>query len=924
MKQEKKRQIRHQVPEPLDLVERKRAHTGWWRDSPLLSILNKISDIVSLVDQEGVHLYVSPSIEKITGFNRKELTRPFFELIHPEDLPHVTEVWESGLRQPETPIQVEFRFRCRNGGYVWLEASGTNYFDDPSIGLGIITTRDISERKKAQQRLKESESRFSALFHNSQLGMMITDLKTGVILEVNHALSNTMELSRDEIVGKTTLEVNFWPSPEFRQKFLKLVQEQSSELFEHELHYTTKSGKKVVYRFTSEIIQIGSTKCLLSVAQNVTDRAIAETALKESERRLSTLMNNLQGMAYQCLNEPGWPTSFLSEGCVELLEYEPEELMRGKLQYNDLILPEFRKPVWEHVQTAVQANQKFQLVYQIKTRSGKVKWVWEQGQAIYNDQGEIIALEGFVTDITEQKQAEDALKLNEAKYRTLVTQSPDGIFVADIEGNLLSVNAAMSEHLQYSEKELLSMSVWDFVSPEYKNQHLERMSDMLKGEPLDEPVEYKVTCKDGSIGWAEVVSFPYFNDDTIVGFQGIARDVTGRKEADRRLKEALERAKESDRLKSTFLATMSHELRTPLNAVIGFSELIDETTPMWEILEYRETIKNSGKHLLNIVEGIFDIAMIEAGVVQLHKEQFDINQTMTQLLGMMLIEQKKLKRTNLDLRLDPDFKNEPLFIYADKQKITQILINLLKNALKYSFEGYIEFGYDLVENEAGYFIQFHVSDSGIGIPENKKEIIFEIFRQADDSHTRLHGGVGIGLSVAKKLTELHGGKIWVSSDEGKGSTFYFTIPFEQLENPDNSGKYNSRKVNQVLYTDKTILIAEDNQVNFTFMKACLRNTGARILWVKNGEEALRECVQNQSVDIALMDIKMPVMDGIEATRKIKEIRPEMPIVAQTAYVPLSQNEELQGAGFDDFISKPIDRTQLFEILNKFLVKNGGN
>ena len=261
-----------------------------------------------------------------------------------------------------------------------------------------------------------------------------------------------------------------------------------------------------------------------------------------------------------------------------------------------------------------------------------------------------------------------------------------------------------------------------------------------------------------------------------------------RKKAEQNLINAFEKATESDRLKTAFLNNISHELRTPLNAVIGFSDIIDKDTSIDEILDYSKIINNSGIHLLRIIEDIFDITMIESGEVEIQKEEFNLTVFMDDIHKKLKAEQELTEKQNIDIYFNPAEKAKDFLVYTDHSKLKRILINLLKNALKFTHEGNIEYGYVKETQQEDPVLKFYVKDTGIGISENKLDIIFKIFRQADDTDTRLYGGTGIGLSVSKKLTELLGGKIWVETEEGNlpagkagGSTFYFTIPYRKAE-----------------------------------------------------------------------------------------------------------------------------------------------
>ena len=389
-----------------------------------------------------------------------------------------------------------------------------------------------------------------------------------------------------------------------------------------------------------------------------------------------------------------------------------------------------------------------------------------------------------------------------------------------------------------------------------------------------------------------------------------------RKGAEDELKKALLSATESDRLKSAFLATMSHELRTPLNAIIGFSDIITDKLPVEEIVGFCKTINSSGHHLLSIVEDLFDITLIESGEIKIYKSEKNLHSVMKEVLEIIKIEQQKTNKTNIELNLKIPDENQNLTIYTDLSKLKQILINLLKNALKFTQRGQVTYGYCIKTKSGHRKLQFFVQDTGIGIPKEKQGIIFDLFRQADETHTRNFGGTGIGLSISKKLAKFLGGEMWLESETNKGTTFYFTIPLKEtkLIAPSIIEKTKTKTG----HPNKTILIAEDDESSFEYLNAVLVKANYHIIWAKNGEEAVNLCQKHKSIALVLMDINMPMMNGYEATKLIKKSRPDLPVIAQTAYAIAGDREKAFAEGCDDYISKPIKREELLKITGKYI------
>lgn len=366
-----------------------------------------------------------------------------------------------------------------------------------------------------------------------------------------------------------------------------------------------------------------------------------------------------------------------------------------------------------------------------------------------------------------------------------------------------------------------------------------------------------------------------------------------------------DRAEQADKMKSVFLANMSHEIRSPMNAILGFSELLDDPEIDEEIKkEYRKYINLSGKSLLNLINDIIYVAKIEAGMVEIEPSTFLLNTLLKEIKTIFNVEKKSKQKDNLSLELNLGIEHVDPKIISDPERLKQILINLLTNALKFTTNGFIRFGYEFPSES---ILRFFVQDTGIGIPENKLNTIFERFGQVENSLLSKHKGTGLGLTISKNLVELLGGEIWVDSVQGQGTTFYFTIPLKT----ENDHQYLPKKEQHVQFlssdfSDKTILIVEDEELNTIFLKQALRSLHANLKVALNGADALDLIRANTKIDLILMDIKMPVMDGVEATKRIKELNPNIPIIAQTAFAMANEEYKFRKQGFDDYITKPID------------------
>lgn len=380
------------------------------------------------------------------------------------------------------------------------------------------------------------------------------------------------------------------------------------------------------------------------------------------------------------------------------------------------------------------------------------------------------------------------------------------------------------------------------------------------------------------------------------------------------LKIAKEYAVKSDRLKSEFLCNMSHEIRTPMNGIIGFSHIINERNLSEEERKcYTNIIVNSSEQLLRIIDDILEISSLETKQVKVQKIKTNINTLLSELVALFNL---KAKEKSIGIQLVNELEECNCMVMIDHTKLLKILGNLFENALKFTDKGFIEVGCKVQNNT----LLFHVRDTGIGIEKNKIGTIFTRFSQADETIKYHYGGLGLGLAIASENVELLGGEIHVESTPGVGSTFYFTVPYEPLP----SIHLNSFKPIEQLYlqsSEKTILVAEDENSNFIFLQALIQklNPDFNIVRAHDGQEAVEKCLTDQHIDLVLMDIKMPVKDGYEATRIIKEFRPGLPIIAQTAYSTSEAKSKAIAAGCDDYLSKPIHVASLRAILTKFLI-----
>jgi PAS domain S-box-containing protein len=506
---------------------------------------------------------------------------------------------------------------------------------------------------------------------------------------------------------------------------------------------------------------------------------------------------------------------------------------------------------------------------------------------------------------------------SERKFRVLFETMAQGVIYQDKNKQIISVNPAAEKILCASFDQLRSRNFFDPVRwgaikedgsilPEEEHPVV-----MAFGTGL--PVRNKVIGmlhpeKDKYI-WLLVNAIPQFKEEDSIPYQVFTTftDITSIKQTEQELKKAKEKAEESDKLKSAFMANMSHEIRTPMNGILGFADLLRSPNLSGESQKmYIDAINSSGRRMLDIINDLVDISRIEAGLIELKKESANISDLLSELALFFMPEAEK---KNIDLRLNNELGKEPFIIETDKTKVAQIITNLLKNSLKFTEkDGFVELGCKIKDE---YSLLFYVKDNGRGIRKEIQNKIFERFRQGDNSGE--HEGVGLGLAISKAYVELLGGKMKIESEPGRGSVFSFTLPYMKA-----SYQVNTQDVKQTNSIPMIrVLVVEDDELNFVLLKELLSGIGISCLHARNGLEAITMVKKRSDIRLVLMDLKLPVMDGIEATREIKKIRPDIPIIAQSAYAGLAEIQLSYEAGCVDYITKPIDTRSFIEKISYY-------
>jgi PAS domain S-box-containing protein len=535
---------------------------------------------------------------------------------------------------------------------------------------------------------------------------------------------------------------------------------------------------------------------------------------------------------------------------------------------------------------------------------------------IRDEKGVIKGTGGYREDITNLTESLQTLHRERETLEVLLESMPLCIFFTDRHQQYIRVNRMMAKLLRVPEPdEAVGKTNKVFFTKRVARKMMEEDRTIIEtGIPIVNKILY---FEDQGVEgfWMEKSKIPIRDERGVITMiMGIFKDVSDLMLIENELKEARDRAEESDRLKTSFLANMSHEIRTPMNGIVGFANLLRDPGLSDDKKDlFLKHIDHSSNQLLNIIDDIIDISKIESGQLKISNKPVRINGILEEIYSSFFhrIRGDAPGQKRVEFKLIKGNESNDFTIVTDDFRLSQIFNNLIANAIKFTQEGHISFGYSLRNHR---HIEFFVSDSGIGIPNNKQRLIFDRFGQVNQERSLQPTGTGLGLPISKSLVNLMGGEMWVESSAGKGTTFFFNLPLVVEEPMAEPRILISNKTYN--WSNKHILVAEDEELNWHFVREMLRQTGATIHRARNGHEVVAQ-TRKLEPDAILMDIKMPELSGIEAARKIRSFNEKVPIIAQTAFVMAEEKEESLQAGCNHFVTKPLDRTTIMELIDSY-------
>jgi PAS domain S-box-containing protein len=749
---------------------------------------------------------------------------------------------------------------------------------------------------------------FRILFENSPDAMFVED-EDGKILFVNQAACLLQGIERDRLTGMNMRDLVPADKADAHIQRNKLWFGGKIKNCQGVIYSAT--GRKIPVDIRGRVTSFGRQQVLLKILRSIPGIE-KEGNYKSLEK---PYFENLFRIVPEAIviTDKDFRIQRINDQFTILFGYTANEV-RGKTTRSFLIPPDKIAETETFLPTIKKGRNLIKETQRRKKDGSLVPVCIVGAPIVIND--ELIGIVKIYRNITEHKRTKEALMESQGKLKNIFQSSPDAIVLTTIDGVIVDRNNAALELFLFPDDYRSSQfSCLKLVAPGDQKRSRNFLRAVVKKGNVKNKT-FSMVKYNGACFMAEVsASLLKNNDAGPVNLIINIKDITERLLYEKRLKEAREKAIESDKLKSAFLANMSHEIRTPMNAIIGFSKLLSSTEATEpDNNEYIEIIKNTGNTLLNLIDDIIDFAKIEAGEVSIEQSACNVHKVMKELYSYFEKDRLQKNKTKIELVLNiPDFNNE-LVILTDQNRLRQIFSNLLGNAMKFTRKGKIEFGYFI----EGKQIIFYVKDSGIGIPADRQKIIFERFRQAELNYSKKAGGTGLGLAISQNLVKLMGGTIIVDSKEGEGSEFRFNLPLVIMDALQKNQTENLVDIKINNWKGKVILIVEDNYLNSKLLQRMIEPTGAEILIVSDGKPAIDACINNQNIDLVLMDIQMPEMDGYEATRMIKSLRPEIPVIAQTAYAMAEEKERIIIAGCDDYIAKPIRQKDLFIMLSKYL------
>jgi PAS domain S-box-containing protein len=860
--------------------------------------LSNISDAVFLTDTAGEFIFVCPNVHILFGYTEQEV----------RNMGNISRILGEDIFDParleqmiEIPnIERTIKDKNDRSFHVLITVKKTSIRG----GTVMYTCHDVTERKLVEEKLISSESILRLFVEYSPAAIAMFDREMRYMVTSRRYITD-YRLGDINLEGRSHFEVFpeiDAPRKEIHRRCL------AGEIMKNEegmLPRVDGTTDWVRYEMHPWYDVDGSIGGMIFFSEVITESKLAEAEHKRLAERFK--------LATQAAQIGIWDWEIQNDQLIwddqlyALYGLKPGQFGGNRGEWLKGLHPDDRQYAFELTEKAMHGEAENNGEFRVIWPDGSVHWLKTNGRMFRDENGIPVRMTGVNYDITARKMAEVEIRASEEKYRTLTESFDSIITTVDADGIFHYVNQAAARSYNLPADELTGKKMTDIFPLYVAESMLNNIRKVITSH--SGMINESVVDVRGDLRWFSTSIQPLFDTSGDVRLALInAVDITYRKNAEEELRKAKDKAEESDRLKSAFLTNMSHEIRTPMNGILGFTELLRMPgLTEGDRSEYINIIKKSGDRMLNTINDLMEISSIEAGFVSIIKSATNINDT---LLFMYSFFEWQAQQKGLELNFKTALPDEDAILNTDKDKLESILINLIRNAIKFTNKGSVVFGYEPKASE----IEFFVTDTGIGIPAGRLEAVFDRFVQADITLSRKYEGSGLGLSIAKAYVEILGGKVWVRSEENSGSTFYFTIPWitKAIENHEITHA-KTTKMDRLLIESK-ILIAEDEVINYIYLKEILKPFCKSVLWANCGNTAVDMCRADNSIDIVLMDVKMPDINGYDATRQIRAFNKEIIIIAQTAFAIRGEREKAIEAGCNDYIAKPYNVDKICDLI----------
>ncbi|MBL8216681.1 MAG: PAS domain S-box protein [Bryobacterales bacterium] len=859
-------------------------------------------------------MWLSPGITELLGYSSAEIRAmgqaAYPRLIHPEDFPKLSAryqtVRESGIR---AAASFEARFATRSGVWRVLKCHEHLYSHFPAGGAQVVVGMawDVTQSWQQQQQLRLQADLLQAV----KQAVIVTNLD-GRVTYWNTYAEQIYGYPAEEAMGQSIFDLTVDPAARAQAEQILHGQVAEHNVWRGTFHVRHRDGRLFPARVTNSAFQDenGKVAGFIGISEDISAEVAAQRALEESERRLTLFAKAANDALWEWDPETG--RVWRNEAFSVLLGEPADNPDFG--WWLERVHPDDRDRAERQFRDSLSGISTFHVKYRLRRFNGEYATVLDRAYVDRDADGRVRRVVGAITDITPLARAEEALQEQMEQFRRVFDEGPLGIALVDSAGRLVRVNPQLCQMLGFSSEELLAMSLQDLTHPEDLELTLTGVRQLFSGERPRFQVERRCCCKNGML-WVSITGTVLrSHDGTPRWMLGMVEDITERRAVDEQLRVARERAEAASAAKSAFLAQVSHEIRTPMNGLLGMLALLSTAGLTPEQQQLLDTAQKAGDGLLRIINDILDLTRYHHGKLVIQPSPCSLSQMLAELQALYR-PQTEQKNVTFVTMLDPDI---PPWVLADSGRLRQVLMNLLSNAFRFTDQGSVKLRVRCLDM-APLAVEFSISDTGSGIPEQALSSVFEAFSELSAETSRSIGGTGLGLAIVKQLVTLMGGVVQVQSTLGAGTRFWFTLPLEAAQPPPPTGDRKPAGLGKPLQ-GRRVLLVEDNLINQKVGYALLTGLGVDVEVAASGLDAVIRC-QHSRYDLVLMDCTMPIMDGFEAARRIRALAgpgARVPIVALTALAFDEDRQRCLDAGMNDFLAKPVDRASLLSVIQQWL------